>query len=103
MRPLLFLLLFSFFSMRTQAQSAASFFPTQLGYTWHYTIATLDTLQTIVPNSERTQIDSLAGEMLYQGKQAKVILTLERIAQAIPHSLVWKAQMAFNTLVLTCP
>jgi len=76
MRPLLFLLLFSFFSMRTQAQSAASFFPTQLGYTWHYTIATLDTLQTIVPNSERTQIDSLAGEMLYQGKQAKVILTL---------------------------
>ncbi len=79
MKPLLVLLLFSALSIRTQAQSAASFFPTQLGYKWHYTIATLDTLQNIVPNSERTQIDSLAGEMLYQGKLAKVILTLDAL------------------------
>jgi len=76
MKPLLLLLLFAAFSIQMQAQSATSFFPTQLGYKWHYTIATLDTFQNIVPNSERTQIDSLAGEMTYQGKLAKVILTL---------------------------
>ncbi len=77
MKPLLLFLLFvAIVPIRLSAQSAASFFPTQLGYKWHYTVATLDSLQNIIPGSERSRIDSLAGEMMYQGKLAKVILTL---------------------------
>lgn len=63
-------------SLGATAQTAASFFPTQSGYEWHYTIATLDTLQTIIPNSERTQTDSLLGEALYRGKLAKIIRSI---------------------------
>ncbi len=76
MKSLILLLLFTLFSIRTSAQTAASFFPTQLGYKWHYRTVTLDTLQNPVLGSERLQIDSLAGEMMYQSKWAKVILTL---------------------------
>ncbi len=75
-RRLLLLLLFISTSVCIKAQSAASFFPTQLGYKWHYITATLDSLQNIIPGSQYTQIDSFATEMFYQGKLAKVVLTL---------------------------
>ncbi len=64
------------FPLQIQAQQASSFFPSQLGYKWHYTVATLDSLQAVIPGSQRTQIDSLIGETFYQGRTAKVILSL---------------------------
>ncbi len=70
------LFLFTLTSLCASAQSASSFFPAQSGYKWHYSIATLDTLQNIIPGTERTRVDSLSGEMMYQGKLAKLILTL---------------------------
>ncbi|MFN3345518.1 MAG: T9SS type A sorting domain-containing protein [Chloroherpetonaceae bacterium] len=76
MKQWILLLLFTSMSVCASAQSASSFFPTQLGYKWHYSIATLDTLQNIVPGSERSRVDSLIGDMMYQGRTAKVILTL---------------------------
>ncbi len=72
---LLFLLVST--SLCATAQTAASFFPAQSGYKWHYTVATLDTLQAVIPSTQRTQIDSLLGEALYQGRTAKVILSID--------------------------
>lgn len=73
------LLLFISFSLSVTAQTAASFFPTQSGYKWHYTVATLDTLQNVIPGTQRTQTDSLLGETFYQGRLAQAILSLDGI------------------------
>lgn len=76
MKHWIHLLAVIFFSQVANAQQASTFFPSQNGYKWFYDIATLDTLQNVVPGSERTEVDSLLGEMAYDGKTAKVILTI---------------------------
>ncbi|MCS6988888.1 MAG: T9SS type A sorting domain-containing protein [Chloroherpetonaceae bacterium] len=76
MKRFCFLALILLTSLRLNAQQASTFFPSQNGYKWFYQIVTLDTLQNPIAGTERTQKDSLAGEMLYQGKTAKIILTL---------------------------
>ncbi|MFQ3597053.1 MAG: T9SS type A sorting domain-containing protein [Chloroherpetonaceae bacterium] len=79
MKQWILLILFVSTSLCATAQTAASFFPAQPVYTWHYSIATLDTLQNVIPGTQRTQTDSLLGDTFYQGRPAKVILSLDGV------------------------
>jgi len=61
-------LLFSQFSL---AQQATNFFPNENGYKWYYKTTMLDSLNQPVDSFAVYTVDSLVGEMTYNGKQAK--------------------------------
>lgn len=66
-------------ALNLSAQQASTFFPSQQGYVWFYETVALDSLQNPVQGTEGTRKDSLAGEMFYEGRLAKVILSLDTL------------------------
>jgi hypothetical protein len=63
------------FALDAAAQQALDFFPSQNGYQWYYETVVLDSFQNVVPNSQVARTDSLAGDAVYQGRSAKIILS----------------------------
>lgn len=56
-------------------QQSATYFPAANGYRWLYQSTPLDSLQNTVDSLRTFEIDSLAGDAMYQGVQAKFVLT----------------------------
>ncbi len=57
------------------AQTASTYFPSQIGYKWHYESVPLDSLNNPVNSQKFYSIDSFAVITSYNGKNANVVLS----------------------------
>ncbi len=74
MKRALFLTLVFITGVSLFAQSASDYFPTNSGYVWFYKSSVLDSNNVPVDSSSILFSDSLAGEAVYNGKTAKIIM-----------------------------
>ena len=61
------------------AQESSAYFPQEIGFTWHYKVNTLDSLNNPVDSLEAVRIDSFATVENYEGKLSNIVITKEGV------------------------
>ncbi|MBZ0199106.1 MAG: T9SS type A sorting domain-containing protein, partial [Ignavibacteriaceae bacterium] len=79
----LLLIIFVFFCAEVFPQ-AQDYFPAQSGHTWHYKVTPLDSLNNGVDSLSYFRVDTFATTGVYQGLDAKIILSKSGTAGILP-------------------